>query len=104
MTVTINTNILHFPPEEEIIDYLNTHPITNPSSDFHLILNFTDKKVIEVVAKFFANREIFTEYQVNQHLARLDLGFPRFARTVVLMDLGKALIDCVNKKEIPKRT
>jgi hypothetical protein len=86
---------LYFPTQNEITAYLTKHPLTRGPY-------LTENKVIETVAKFFANT-LQTPRQVNERL-RCSLGdlnktlkLPQVALTALRFNLIVALHDCASE-------
>ncbi|KAG8194647.1 hypothetical protein JTE90_003120 [Oedothorax gibbosus] len=83
---------LHFPSKGEIVSYLEQHPLTN---DRYL----TEKKIIEAVADFFADKDktlMGVDMGVMLKLADLNekLQLPQVALITININLTAALKDC----------
>lgn len=104
MAAAASSSILQFPAQDAITTYLTKHPLT---SDPYL----TEKKIIETVAKFFANQrkaELGVDMGVMLSLYDLNkkIGLPETALIAIQMNLVEALKDCANGKpiEVEKKT
>ena len=89
---------LHFPSEREIISYLEQHPLT---SDPYL----KEKKIIETVAKFFANQDkadmgVDIGVMLTMHDLNEKIKLPETAVMAINLNLTAALKDCANGKKI----
>lgn len=89
---------LQFPSKEVIISYLEHHPLTRDSY-------FSEKKIIEAAATFFADQEkVPAGINMGVLLTLKDLGITRdltaVAATAIRMSLSQALTDCANGKPV----
>ena len=92
--------LYHFPDQNTILEYLSKHPMTNDAF-------LTEKKIIETVAKFFANQSkvdcgvnlgvVLSLYEMNEKL-----HLPEMVLKIIQVALSQALKDCANGKPIPQ--
>lgn len=92
---------LHFPSQGAIVSYLEQHPLTSKETNPYL----SEKKIIEAVAKFFADQDkadmgvdmgvMLTMYDLNEKLK-----LPEMALMTINLNLTAALKDCANGKKI----
>lgn len=89
---------LHFPSEGFIVAYLKAHPLTN----YPLL---KEKKIIEIVAKFFANQEKYPMevdmiVMLTMKSLNTKLGLPKKRILQIQINLSEALKDCANGERI----
>ena len=94
------SSTLHFPSENGIIAYLEKHPLT--SKEVSPFLH--EKKVIQAVAKFFAEQnKVPAGVNLGVMLTLYDLkptlGIPDVALATMQLALTRALVDCANGKK-----
>lgn len=85
---------LRFPSEEEIINYLVKHPSTcaekNPE--------FTEKKIVQAVAHYFANKITTSEGVINglkiTYRELKDINISIDTLKSIYPNLNQALVDC----------
>jgi alanine-alpha-ketoisovalerate/valine-pyruvate aminotransferase len=97
MATNTTQSMLHFPSEEAIIFYLKKHPLTSERTQPYL----TDKKIIDAVAKFFANQDKApkdVDVDVMSTMCDLNekLKLPESVVKVINFKLTLALKDCAN--------
>lgn len=89
---------LHFPSEQSITSYLEKHPFTNNPY-------LKEKKIIDAVAKFFANTNKVDEVvtlgvMLTLHNLSKEIELTKEMRKVITMNLIEALKDCAHDKQI----
>lgn len=100
MTLHVKPHLLHFPTQDALMIHLEKHPTTSYPY-------FTEKKITQVVAAFFAN-ENYTSLEIDKSIesilkilnVALELNFPKDTLksfqtcfSIALKDLGvKALL------------